>query len=142
MKGKILVFIQITCLLILFWQAEWFSMQWWSYAILAVAFGLGLWSIVVMRIGNFNVIPVPVKGGVFVQTGPYKLIRHPMYLSLVLAIAGFVSNEFSWINSITACILIADLIIKLEYEETLLLQHFESYKNYRLKTKKLIPFLY
>lgn len=38
--------------------------------------------------------------------------------------------------------LIVVLIIKLNWEEKMLLEKFSGYKNYRERTNKLIPFIY
>ncbi len=142
MKGKILVFIQMSCLAVLFWQANWWNLNWWSLLILLAAFGLAVWSVFTLGIGNFNVIPLPVSDGIFVQSGPYKLIRHPMYLSIIIAEVGFLFDGITILNSIIVVVLTTDLLVKLEYEEHLLIRQYSNYMEYRGKTKKLIPFIW
>lgn len=142
MKGKIFVGIQFVCLLVLILLADWFHMPWWSYALLFCSLGLAFWAIRTMRPGNFNIEPKPVEQGVFINTGPYQYIRHPMYLSIFLAEAGILSHNFSFLIIVTSIILTTNLILKLHYEERLLLAHYTHYKAYRLKTKKLIPFIW
>ena len=39
-------------------------------------------------------------------------------------------------------ILLADLLIKLHYEERLLVQHFRGYRDYMAVSKRLVPYVY
>jgi len=142
MKGKILVFIQFASLLAISVTTQWPNLKWWSYVLLTISILLAIWSIGVMRLGNFNIVPTPVSEGIFISSGPYRLIRHPMYLSIIIALLGILSSDFSYPNIIISMVLTADLFIKLHYEEKLLLSHFSNYSKYRLKTKKLIPLIW
>ena len=58
-----------------------------NFALLAVqlsGFGLAIWAVYSMRIGHFNILPQPLSWSRLVTAGPYKYIRHPMYLALLL----------------------------------------------------------
>jgi protein-S-isoprenylcysteine O-methyltransferase Ste14 len=44
----------------------------------------GFWSVFAMKIRNFNISPEVKTGGKMTSRGPYKIIRHPMYLSILL----------------------------------------------------------
>lgn len=142
MKGKILVFIQMSCLAVLFWQANWWNINWWSLLILFSSFGLAVWSVLTLGFRNFNVLPVPVSDGIFVQSGPYRLIRHPMYLSIIIAEVSFLTDGVTILNLIIVVVLTTDLLVKLEYEEQLLMRQYGNYIEYRRKTKKLIPLIW
>jgi len=95
-----------------------------------------------MRIGNFRIVPLIKVGGVLVTSGPYKYIRHPMYLAQVIVVAPLVVDYFSWVRFGVILILILDLLIKIQFEEKRLLNHFPDYDVYRKNSWKLIPFLY
>jgi len=56
--------------------------------------GLGIWAVYRMRIGNFNIVPDPLARSKLVTAGPYRLIRHPMYLALLLSTLPLVINDF------------------------------------------------
>ncbi|NOY51484.1 MAG: isoprenylcysteine carboxylmethyltransferase family protein [Chlorobi bacterium] len=103
---------------------------------------LGLLSIYVMKPGNFNIRPLIKSGGILITSGPYRLIRHPMYTAQVVAIIPLVAESFSYWRLGVLIILVVDLLIKIEFEEKLLLQHFSQYENYKASSKKLIPFIY
>lgn len=113
---------------------------WWLVEALAVL--LGLWAIVAMRIGNFNITPDPKHEGILVERGPYRWIRHPMYAALIMLAIALIGNHFSWLRLSIGIILAVDLLIKLSYEEQLLLSHFASYEDFRKRTWRLIPFVY
>lgn len=78
-----------------------------------------------------------------VTVGVYSLVRHPIYLAVLLELAGFelVANSY-----LVFLFLIGGLKFFLNHivkEERLLEKHFgSSFKNYKKKTKLLIPFLW
>jgi len=103
---------------------------------------LGLWAILTMQIGNFNIVPDVPHNGKMVARGPYKYIRHPMYSAVLLVALSLVLNHFTLLRMILWLVLLADLIIKMTYEEKLLSKHYREYSQYQQQTRKLIPFIY
>lgn len=103
---------------------------------------LGLWSIAAHKGLNFRIAPVHKSGARLITSGPYKFIRHPMYLAVILTITPLLINYIDWQRLSIALILLTDLILKLEYEEKQLEDNFDKYTEYQKKTWKLIPFLY
>ena len=103
---------------------------------------LGIWAVVIMRIGNFNIVPIPVKNGVLITSGPYKMIRHPMYTSLLLFVIPELISDFSYLRLWSFSVLLITLLLKLTYEENLLIEKFDGYTIYIHKTKRIIPFVY
>ena len=95
-----------------------------------------------MRIGNFNIVPDPLARSQLVTSGPYRLIRHPMYLALLLTTLPLVINEFDLIRFSIWLILLIDLILKLTYEENLLVAKLVGYDQYIERSYRLIPYLY
>jgi protein-S-isoprenylcysteine O-methyltransferase Ste14 len=110
--------------------------------LLFLGLGLGFWAILTMRIGNFNIVPDPLARSQLVTSGPYRLIRHPMYLALLLATLPLVINEFDLIRFSIWLILLIDLILKLTYEENLLVAKLVGYDQYIERSYRLIPYLY
>ena len=95
-----------------------------------------------MRPGKFNITPHPHSWSKLVRTGPYRAIRHPMYLALLLTTLPLIIESFSMFRLSIWILLLLDLILKIEYEEELLLENLEGYKNYLEKSHKLVPFVY
>lgn len=103
---------------------------------------LGAWAIVVMRFSNLTVMPEPKSTSKLLKRGPYAIIRHPMYTSILLICLCLLIDQFSFLRLAVFLLLVVNQVIKLNYEESLLLQQFDDYKNYRKSTWKIIPFVY
>ncbi len=54
--------------------------------LLATAIVLGVWTLGHNRLGNFNIRPELRSGARLVTGGPYRWIRHPMYMSVLLGV--------------------------------------------------------
>jgi protein-S-isoprenylcysteine O-methyltransferase Ste14 len=91
---------------------------------------------------RFNIAPDLIAGAEMVVIGPYKYIRHPMYTSVLGITLSVVIFSFSYFLLMIWVILFVTILMKLSYEETILLKKFPDYSDYKLKTKKLIPFLF
>lgn len=142
MKGKILAIVQFACLALLLKLTKWNELDIWTILGFAISGLLATWSMLVMRFGNFNVVPKPVEKGVLVTQGPYSVIRHPMYASVFIFLAALLTGQFDFIKLIVSLILVVDLVIKMLYEENLLLAHYHDYQAYMQKTKRVIPFVW
>jgi len=108
-----------------------------------IALILGGWAVsIIIYKSKIHVTPEVPIGANLVTKGPYALIRHPMYTSLLLLTLVLIVNLFTWQRLIFWVILLLDLMIKLNYEEKILEKHFHGYRDYQKKTKKLIPRIY
>ena len=85
--------------------------------------------------------PQPVPAGL-VTTGPFSLVRHPIYAGGILFFVGY-----SLLTSLSALVLTACLSIlwalKLRVEERLLVSVYAGYPAYRRRVRwRLLPFVY
>jgi len=142
MKGKILVTLQFTCILLIMIFTDWLKLTWWTFLLLGISGFLAFWAMYVMKYGNFNIVPTPVDKGVMISQGPYKVIRHPMYTSIFIFAIALLAGQFDYYKFIISLVLVADLVIKMIFEEGLLLKHYPGYKDYMKKTKRVIPFVW
>ena len=138
----VLVAIQFATILLIGITTDWSSLPLLAVIVAAICFGLGGYALLVMKFRNFHILPHPVKNSEMVLLGPYRFIRHPMYTSVLLTMLALIVGDFSAARLAMWLVLAADLIVKLNYEEKLLVIRFPAYETYRLKTKRLIPFLY
>jgi len=92
----------------------------------------------------WSFVPKADQGTGLVTTGPYRLVRHPIYLGLVLLSLGQALAFSSWL----ACLIVLIGIVptfawRARAEETLLSRTFgERYALYRRQTKMIIPHLF
>jgi protein-S-isoprenylcysteine O-methyltransferase len=77
-----------------------------------------------------------------VQTGLYRYIRHPLYLAIILLLAGadiMLCSAVSWAFTVAV---IYFIMTRIRAEETFLKQKLEGYGEYIKVTCKMIPFIY
>jgi protein-S-isoprenylcysteine O-methyltransferase Ste14 len=86
--------------------------------------------------GSFSIIP---QARELVQTGPYKIVRHPVYLGELIAIFGFVMARFSPPAAAVYCLFAAAQIYRALQEEKVLAGTFPRYEAHFLKTARFIP---
>jgi len=82
------------------------------------------------------------KNHKLVENGPFKLIRHPQYLSQILLDLGAAAATLSYIILPLVLAEIPLLILRARLEEKLLTKNFkEKFISYKEKTSFMIPFL-
>ena len=76
------------------------------------------------------------------RTGPYRVVRHPIYSDLLVALIGTAAaiGECRGIFAVS-CALIG-FLWKIQVEEKRMSEHFPEYSQYRRQTAALIPLLY
>ncbi|MFX0074060.1 MAG: methyltransferase family protein [Candidatus Hermodarchaeota archaeon] len=78
-----------------------------------------------------------------IDTGLYGHVRHPLYTGAILMILGLPIALGSWISLIPAVLGSLALIIRIRFEEKMLIEGMEGYEAYRTRVKyKLIPKIY
>ena len=141
-KARILVFIQISCIIFIFSSGSPVARHPLLLLLQIAGIAVGIWALNVMGIGNMNISPLVKEGAVLVTRGPYMVIRHPMYLAVLLVIWPLIIDDFSVTRITTGFVLTLDLIIKILFEENLLKKQFQEYESYVKTTKRLIPVIF
>jgi protein-S-isoprenylcysteine O-methyltransferase Ste14 len=91
----------------------------------------------------WSLLPKAARDTGLVTTGPYRLVRHPIYLGLTLLAAG---NALSFGSSVSFLIVLAGIVPTFAWraraEEGELSRTFgEAFAVYRRRTKMIIPHL-
>ncbi|MEO8233140.1 MAG: isoprenylcysteine carboxylmethyltransferase family protein [Ignavibacteriota bacterium] len=82
------------------------------------------------------------KNHELVTAGPFKIVRHPQYLSQFLMDIGAAFATLSLILAPLAVILLPFLFMRASLEDKLLEKHFgENFRNFKKKIGMLIPFI-
>ena len=138
----LLVLVQFACLAFLFYSAPVIAGGYAGILIESLGLFLGILAIFNMRIGNFNISPHNRSGGKLVTHGIYGVIRHPMYFAQLLMLLPLVIDYYSQLRLAAFLLLMVTLLLKIRYEEAHLVHHYEGYREYMQKTKKLIPYIF
>ncbi len=97
----------------------------------------------VFRLGpNLSVLPYPKDCLELIETGPYAIVRHPIYSGLIVGALGWGLYLHADLTLIWALSLFVLFDAKARREEIWLAEKFPEYAEYRTRVKKLIPWLY
>jgi protein-S-isoprenylcysteine O-methyltransferase Ste14 len=91
---------------------------------------------------NLTVFPRPLSGARLVETGSYRLARHPIYGGLILGALGWALVTASLVALGAAVILALFFRLKSGREEIWLADQFDGYDEYRARTRRFVPWLY
>jgi protein-S-isoprenylcysteine O-methyltransferase Ste14 len=80
------------------------------------------------------------QGHELITSGPYRVVRHPIYTGLLTLFLGNAVMVGDWRGLLAVAIVLASFWRKLRLEETWLAGHFgDAYRLYQARTKALIP---
>jgi protein-S-isoprenylcysteine O-methyltransferase Ste14 len=78
-----------------------------------------------------------------IRSGPYAIVRHPIYTGLLLAMLGTAIVMGEWRGLLSFCFLSAAFWFKLRREERFMADSFpDTYPSYRAQVSALIPLLH
>jgi protein-S-isoprenylcysteine O-methyltransferase Ste14 len=86
-------------------------------------------------------LPYPRADAKLVETGVYRLVRHPIYGGLVLASVGWGLLTASPATIGAAVVLLGFFELKSRREEAWLEARFSDYPAYRTRTRRFIPWI-
>jgi len=137
----IYVVIQFGCIIYLIINARFDHLNTLSITLIALSIVIGLMAVMNMKLNNLNIVPTLKDKHQLVTHGIYRLIRHPMYTSVLLFCLAFTLSIADNQAVVVMFILFIDLILKSNVEEKLLSERFNDYKTYKNKSGKFLPFL-
>jgi len=117
---------------------------WWplvtGLAVMGAALALRVWAI--RSLGRYFKYVVEIQEGhEVVETGPYRLIRHPSYTGMIGASFGAGLALGNWLSPVAfgGATLIGFTVRLLSEERTLSATLGEPYSDYMRRTKRLVP---
>jgi protein-S-isoprenylcysteine O-methyltransferase Ste14 len=96
-----------------------------------------LYSLSYLR-NRFSIVP-EVRG--LMTSGPYELVRHPIYLGEIVAGLGLVLPTLASLHVVVFGIFVVAQVVRTRFEERMLRRIYPEYAPYAKKTPRLIPFL-
>jgi protein-S-isoprenylcysteine O-methyltransferase Ste14 len=107
---------------------------------LLVLFGSAAAVIALVRLGrSFSMMAEARR---LVTSGPYRFVRHPLYLAEELAIIGISMQFFSLSSAFVLAVHIAFQLRRMYNEEAVLTETFPEYAAYQQRTARLLPGIY
>jgi protein-S-isoprenylcysteine O-methyltransferase Ste14 len=102
-----------------------------------VLVGMIMMLVTVRHLGrSFSLVP---QARSVVQTGPYRWIKHPLYLAEEIAILGVVLQYLTPVTVIVFVLHIGVQVCRIIYEEDLLRRNCPEYSGYEASRWRLIP---
>ena len=96
-----------------------------------------------LRLGrNLTPLPHPREGSSLVQTGPYRLVRHPIYAGVLAVAFGWALLVHGGLTLGFAVLLLVLLELKSRKEERWLCARYPGYESYRQRVARFIPYLH
>ena len=108
----------------------------------AVALGLGValyrWGAVALG-DALSPFVHPVRGASVVQSGPYRVMRHPMYLGHVLIVVGAPLTLGARATLALTAAAVVVIGVRLVREDRVLREGLAGYREYAARTKRIVP---
>lgn len=116
--------------------------RWCGVVVYTMGGALRLWPVFVL--GNrFSGLVAIQPEHRLVTTGPYRWIRHPSYLGMLLCVLGWALAFRSLTGVLLAAATIVPVVARMNAEEALLIEAFgDQYRSYRTRAARLLPGIY
>jgi protein-S-isoprenylcysteine O-methyltransferase Ste14 len=110
--------------------------------LVAIGLALAVWARFYLG-GNWSSAVTFKQDHELIRSGPYRLVRHPIYTGILLAVAGS-ACAIGQMRGIVAFVLVfIGLWYKSRLEERLMIEHFgDAYRHYRTEVRALVPYLF
>ena len=105
---------------------------------LALGMGQAIYAVAYLR-HRFSIVP-EARG--LVTSGPYRLVRHPIYLGEIVAGFGLVLPTITGLHALVFVLFVTAEVVRTYYEEGVLRRTYPEYAAYAAGTRRLVPFLY
>ena len=114
-----------------------------AFGLLVNILGLGFAIWARRHLGNnWSARPAIREDHTLTRTGPYAIVRHPIYTGLLTGVLGTAIVTGSMLAFIALAVMLLALSLKIRIEERFLTEEFgEEYEQYRKQVKALVPFI-
>jgi len=123
-------------------SADWWPIPWSIVLLGAPGIFLAVWAWLTIGIRQIRIHPETTEHTRMMMSGPYRVVRHPMYSGLLWFSLVIVGTNLTLWGVVVWAALLAVLLAKINEEEKSLTSRFENYPAYKREVGKLVPRLY
>jgi protein-S-isoprenylcysteine O-methyltransferase Ste14 len=124
------------------WTIDGQAARWLGVGLLAVGGVLRVWPMFVLG-HRFSGLVAIQRDHELATEGPYRYVRHPSYLGMMLGMLGWALVFRSSVGVVATALGLVPLVDRIDTEERLLASRFgDRYAGYRRRTWRLVPGLY
>lgn len=109
-----------------------------AVALSVAGLALSLYSLWHLR-GSFSIL---AEARVLVRSGPYRFVRHPLYLGEAVTMLGLCLLQGTWIALALWLAVNLSQLLRARIEENKLAREFPEYHAYRQETRFILPGIY
>lgn len=102
---------------------------------------LMIWARLAFGRRSFHAAANPTEGGL-VTTGPYRLIRHPIYTAVCLFAAAGAAAHLSATTALFGGLILASALVRIRCEEQLVAARYPEYRDYAARTWRMLPHVF
>jgi protein-S-isoprenylcysteine O-methyltransferase Ste14 len=114
---------------------------WIGTALIVLGLGFAGWARIHLA-GNWSGTVTLKQDHSLTRTGPYRLVRHPIYTGVLTAILGSVIAEAEWRGVVALVLITLSFLRKIVVEERFLTAQFgDAYARYRAEVPALVPWM-
>ena len=122
------------------WSSMSIVVQLVAFALLAAGMALIGWTFAANRFASSAVRIQEERGHTVITTGPYGIVRHPMYLGVLLVVLGSGPALGSWWSLLVVLPMIPVFVRRTRIEDRMLHEELPGYPEYAERTRwRIVP---
>ena len=110
-------------------------------ALQALAVALMIWARITFGFRSFHAAADPTEGEL-VTNGPYRFVRHPIYTAICLFVFAGALSHISLTAALLTLLTFSGALVRMFSEEYVLTRQYSGYRDYAVKVKRMIPFVF
>ena len=108
-----------------------------STLLIGLGAAFSIYAVAYLRL-NFSILPA---ARTLTTTGPYRWIRHPVYLGEIVTAIGIGLLITNWLTFLLLLMFVGAQLLRTRFEEKILVDTIPEYAEYARRTRRIIPWV-